>query len=68
MTTGPKFHNTIYLHGPHHPAVRWIEAEGGDFAAVDTSGASVLIHTAAEADALVQAFTQARALLSGGES
>ena len=59
MTTGEQFHNTIYLHGPHRPVVR--QSDPG--VAVITSGASILIRTRAEADALIAAFQDARMLL-----
>ena len=59
MNPPAEFHNTIYLHGPHRPVVR--QSDPG--VAVVTSGASILIRTRAEADALIAAFEDARMLL-----
>ena len=69
MTSPPAFHNTIYLHGPHDPVVTWVERAARDdgFASINTSGASLLVCTVAEADALILAGAAAKDLLLGAQ-
>ena len=65
MNSPAEFHNTICLHGPHRPVASWVEGDPG-FAYVQTSGASILIHTYNEAVLLIDAIAEARDLLHEG--